>query len=100
MLEERTELCALLREQNALLKKQLSAARLCALVCGILLLAAVLAAVILLPRMAQTLQEVSDAVSSMQLAVDKIQKIDIETLNQAIADPQRIIAPLASLFGN
>ena len=100
MLDEKTELCALLREQNTLLKKQVSVTRLCALVCGILLLAAVLAAAILLPRVMDTLQEVSNAVSSMQLAVDEIKNIDIETLNEAIADLQRIIAPLASLFGN
>jgi len=99
MLEDRTELTALLREQNALLKKQLTAARVCAAVCVVLLLAAVIAAAVVLPRAMGFLQEVSDAVSGMKIAVDEIKNIDIETLNEAIADLKRIIEPLANLFG-
>lgn len=41
----------------------------------------------------------TQALQGVDSALDNINKIDIDTLNQAIADLQRVIEPLAKLFG-
>lgn len=41
----------------------------------------------------------TQALQGVDAALDNINKIDIETLNEAIADLQRVIEPLAKLFG-
>jgi len=68
-----TELLQQLCEQNLaqteLLKKQLRATRICAIVCALLLVATILLAGVLLPRLGQTLDLLDTAISKLT-AVD------------------------------
>ena len=47
----------------------------------------------------ETQQGLSETLDQSQAALQKIQSIDIESLNRSIADLQAVISPLRSLFG-
>ena len=54
-----------------------------------------------LPRMIDNIDSLVDtSESSIQTAVDKLNAIDIESLNSAIRDLANIVRPLGKLFGN
>lgn len=49
---------------------------------------------------ADTQKGLAEALSQSQSALQKIQSIDIDTLNRSIADLQAVISPLRNLFGS
>ena len=109
-------------ELTVLMKKQLTATRLC-LITGVLLLAAIIISVaVVLPKFDTLLVRLNDVATqlsevdwaaleknindaaiagqqSLAKAAQAIDSMDIEGLNQAIEDLQKIIAPLARMFG-
>lgn len=118
-----------LQQQNVSLKKQLAWTRLSALIMVILIVAAGAAVAIIGPRLTSLLDQsnqivqkldavageleeadisgmladvnllVEDSQDTMSEALEKIQAIDIETLNEAIDGLNTVVSPLAKLFG-
>jgi len=92
-------------------KKLLSATRLCAFCAVVVLILLLAAAVVLVPRALTAIDNLTFAADKVNAvdwqaladnvskAADNLSKVDFDTLNQAISDLQRAIAPLAELFG-
>ena len=102
-------------EMERYLKKQLFWMRLCAFACVGLCLFGVFAVLTVLPKAGETLDAINNistqlsSVNWVDLAenIDALAKtgqesianFDMQSLNQAIEDLQKIIAPLAKMFG-
>ena len=121
---EKKDPCQILEEQKGLLKKQLFYARIHA-AAGVVTAVSLLTAVVLLTpgllrvldqthevltgaeRAIEELLEVSENVNGLvesgnqavQKTMEKVDQMDIERLNEAIDELNRVIEPLADFFG-
>ncbi|HNX14269.1 MAG TPA: hypothetical protein PK854_02685 [Oscillospiraceae bacterium] len=92
-------------------RKLLSAARLCAFCTVVVLILAVSAGVVLLPRVVGTINDLTLVAANLKAvdwqalsedvgkAADVLEKVDFNKLNQTIGELQKAIAPVAELFG-
>ena len=102
-MENQTEMLELLRSMEKTGRQKRNAA---ILICACMLVAAVSCVVLcvtvctLVPRVSQILDQVQRVLGNLealdlQQTMDKLNTIDIETLNKAIGDLSRVIEPLA-----
>ncbi len=92
-------------------RKLLSATRLCAFCAVMVLILAVAAGVVLLPRIAATINDLDAVTANLKsvnwqslsedvgMAAEQLAQIDFERLNSTIDKLQNAINPIAELFG-
>lgn len=93
-------------------RKLLSATRLCAFCAVVVLILVVAAGVVLLPRIVNTVNDLTVATANLKAvdwqalsedvgkAAEALDKIDFEKLNQTVEELQNAINPIAELFGS
>lgn len=93
-------------------RKLLSATRLCAFCAVVVLILVVAVGVVLLPRIANTINDLTLVTANLKTvnwqslsedvgkAADQLAKIDFDKLNKTIEDLQNAINPIAELFGS